>query len=487
MADVSTYLVLGLVIVPPILRQAQRLVSSARAKGPNDPSSPPRPKFLSRARLTPFATPFSSAISITTLLLVFISLRNLIPVQYGLDIFIPSSTVEGLRKTLYTLYTAPSLYRPAYDSEEAAFHIEAFRGGHKPDLFLAYKAPITIPTTTLRNLINDTPSLLPIGRRTSARLAELQALIARLSSYEGRRMYLLLGPGPLLDCTFCKTANDYFWYAVPFLFGAYAWRILAIGLLTTHPDDPVAVAIRQAASLFGFSSHATSQRHTQGLQVTFAKKHEADRSGWRSSALTVLLGLLLVELLVMFEFGQVTADSSRLNHWHSNLHLLRQVVFLALVLVVYLFPSSTIIGSFDQTMMQLETTQQSLQSLMHVSDLADISRTVVLEDDQLLDISQQWKRNHNDKTEAAIGSDEASRIIQVAMARGGQAASEAIAQAQAGIRRVTHGWWQSAQQFNQQLDQRERLFEDNILAQSGGQSASSSTTSLRVKEEQGST
>uniref|UniRef100_V5GLS3 Uncharacterized protein n=1 Tax=Kalmanozyma brasiliensis (strain GHG001) TaxID=1365824 RepID=V5GLS3_KALBG len=113
------------------------------------------------------------------------------------------------------------------DVDKALIHIEAFRGGYSPDLFLAYQAPITIPTTTLRNLISHTPSLLPLGYLTEAKQVELQALMARLSSYEGRRMYLLLGARPLLDCTFCKTASDYFWYAVPFLFGTYAWRILA--------------------------------------------------------------------------------------------------------------------------------------------------------------------------------------------------------------------------------------------------------------------
>lgn len=445
MADLSTYLVLALVILPPILRQAQRLVYKIRAPQQPHTAQPPSPRPLSRQRLTPFATPFTSVVSIVALLLVLISLRNLIPVRYGVDIFIPASTIEALRKSAHTLYTASSVFYQNEHVENAPLHIEAFRGGYKPDLFLAYKAPITIPTTTLRNLINDAPELLPVGLLTQAKQAELQALIARLSSYEGRRMYLLLGPAPLLDCTFCKTAGDYFWYAVPFLLGAYAWRILALGLLTTHPDDSIAVAVRQAGSLLGLSSHKSSQAQASPP----SRPYEADRSGWRSSSLTVLLGSLLAELLIMFEFGQVTADSSRLNHWHSNLHITRQIVFLLLVLVIYFSPALRTLGAFEKSMLHLEATQQSLQNLMHISELTDVAHTVVLEDDGMLQTTRQWRSS--DKVAATeLGPDKAGRIIRAAQAQGGEAASEGLAQAQEGIRRVTRFWWQNAAAVNQQ-------------------------------------
>lgn len=464
MADLSTYLVLGFIIVPPILRQTKRLVSSVRTPRTIDPSQPPPPKFLSRARLTPFSTSFTSAVSIATLLLVLISLRNLVPVQYGFDIFIPSTVIAKLRKSIYTLYTAPSVFQSADGIENAPLHIEAFRGGYKPDLFLAYKAPITIPTTTLRDLINAAPSLLPLGYLTPAKQAELQALIARLSSYEGRRMYLLLGPEPLLDCTFCSNPKDYFWFAVPFLFGAYAWRILALGLLTTHPDDSVAVAIRRLGALFGFSSHPRPLAQTQPQQAS-AREFEADRSGWRTSSVTVLLGLLLVELLIMFEFGQVTAGSSRLNHWHTNLDVIRQIVFLVLVLTVYLRPAPRVVGHFEQSMIQLEATQQSLQNLMHVSELADITRGVVLDDDQLLEVARQWRKNNESRAGPEMGARKANSVIQAAARQGGPTATDAITQAQEGIRRVTRFWWQNTEVVNRQVDERDRSLSDTTTAE----------------------
>ncbi|CBQ68265.1 conserved hypothetical protein [Sporisorium reilianum SRZ2] len=448
MADLTTYFVLGMIILPPIFRQAQRLVFSARSARQSDASSSSQaaaPKPLSWARLTPFATPFSATVSIASLLLVLISIRNLIPVQYGIDILIPASAIDNLRRSIYTLYTAPSVLSSS-QADSAPLHIEAFRGGYRPDLFLAYGAPITIPTTTLRDLINHAPSLLPVGLLTSSKQAELQALISRLSSYEGRRMYLLLGARPLLDCTFCKTTNDYFWYALPFLFGTYAWRILALGLLTTHPDDSVAVAIRQAASLLRIPRRDSMH----------ARAYEADRSGWRTSSLTALLVLLAVELLIMFEFGHVTADSSRLNHWHANLHILRQLVFLTLVLLVYLFPAPRVASSFEQSMAHLTSTQQSLQDLMHVSELVDVTHGVILEDDELLQLTKQWKSsNHGQKLDVGIGPHRADEIIRTAKSHGGQAASDAIGQARAGIRTVTRQWWQRTELVNQHLDEQQ--------------------------------
>ncbi|SOV06732.1 uncharacterized protein UDID_05593 [Ustilago sp. UG-2017a] len=464
MADLPTYLVLGFIIVPPILRQAKRRASSVQTPRPIDPSQPPPPKLLSRQRLTPFSTPFTAAVSIASILLVLISLRNLVPVQYGFDIFIPSSVIDKLRKSIYTLYTAPSVFQPEDGIDNVPLHIEAFRGGYKPDLFLAYKAPITIPTTTLRDLINATPSLLPIGYLTPVKQAELQALIARLSSYERRRTYLLLGPAPLLDCTFCKNASDHFWYALPFLFAGYAWRILALGLLTTHPHDSVAVAIRQLGALFGFSSPPPPQ--TQAPQAN-AKEHEADRSGWRTPSVTVLLGLLVVEMLIMFEFGQVTAGSSRLNHWHTNLHIIRQLVFLALVLTVYLQPAPKVVGSFEQSMLHLAATQQSLQNLMHVSELDDITRAVVLQDDQLLQMSRQWRSSSDSRAGPDMGAKKASSIIQAVAQQEGQTATAGIAQAREGIRRATRLWWQNAEVVNQQADDKERHFDQATTARSG--------------------
>ncbi|CDR99629.1 uncharacterized protein SPSC_05013 [Sporisorium scitamineum] len=447
MADLTTYLVLAMIILPPIFRQAQRLVFSVRSARQSGPSQAAVPKFLSEARLTPFASPFSATVSIAASILVLISLRNLIPVRYGLDILIPASAIENLRRSVYTLYTAPSVFTSDH-ADDGPFHIETFRGGYKPDLFLAYKAPITVPTTTLRSLINDAPSLLPIGFLTHSKQAELQALISRLSSYEGRRMYLLLGSRPLLDCTFCKTTHDHFWYAVPFLFGTYAWRILALGLLTTHPDDSVAVAIRQAASLLIFPRRSSRQVPESNAS---ARAYEADRSSWRTSSLTVLLAMLAVELLIMFEFGHVTAESSRLNHWHTNLHILRQLVFLALVLLVYFFPAPRVPNSFEQSIAHLTSTQQSLQDLMHVSELVDVTHSVVLEDAQLL----QWKSSNRQTLDIGIGPDRADKIIQTAESRGGQAASDAIEQARTGIRKVTRHWWQRTELVNQHLDQQQ--------------------------------
>lgn len=382
------------------------------------------------------------AVTITTLVLVLVSLRNLIPIQYGLDIFIPSSAIDNLRRTICPLFTTSSVLI-SNTIEDVPLHIQAFRGGYKPDLFLAYNAPITIPTTTLRNLIDMAPSLLPVGYHTPAKHAELQALIARLSSFEGRRIYLLLGPKPSLDCTFCKTTSDFFWYAVPFLLGTYAWRILALGLLTTHPDDSVAVAIRQVGSLFGLSQSQTSQ--------STGRPYEADRSTWRTPSLAVLFGLLAIELLVMFEFGQVTAGSSRLNHWNSNLHIVRQVVFLALVLSIYLLPAPRRTPSFEQSMLHLDATQQSLQNLLHVSDLTDVTRTVVLEDQELLDLSRRWR--HSDGN---IGARKANSIIQGVTTQGGDDATHALAQAQQHIRRITHHWWDTTRQLNQDIDRRDR-------------------------------
>ncbi|PWZ03724.1 hypothetical protein BCV70DRAFT_143012, partial [Testicularia cyperi] len=449
MADLSVYVVLGLVIVPPILKQARAIVVKSRTHRPRHPSQPVPPSFLSKARLTPFSTPFATAVSVTALLLVLISIRNLVPVQYGIDLFVPSATIDAVRTSVYTLYTAPSSHAITSGHDNAPLHLTLLRGGYRPDLFLAYDAPITIPTTVLRDLIDMAGSMLPIGYHTEQRQLELQALIARLSSYEGRRMYLLLGPRPLTDCTFCKSGIDYFWYALPFLWQAYAWRILAIGLLTAHPDDSIAIAIRQLSSFLRIGSRASGRRPTQN--DTGSRRYEADRSGWRSTAVTCLGALMVVEMLIMWEFGQVSAQDKRLNHWHCNLHLLRQLVFFSLVVVIYLWPSPRTLSSFEQTIHHLDSTQQKIQSLVHIAEMIDISRSLVLEQQDLVDISRRWKSNRR----AAGQEPDHDRILRIAQSLNGN--QDAIAHMSREAQQLSQVWFQNVESINQELDQRERI------------------------------
>lgn len=441
MADLSVYLVLGLVIVPPVLRQAKALLQTAQTHAQRHPSQPLPPSFLSRARLTPFASPFASTVTIASIALVLISIRNLIPVEYGVDVQIPASTIDTVRKAVYTLYTAPSSYNKTEHIENAPLHLNMLRGGYRPDLFLAYDAPITIPTTTLRNLIDMAGSLLPIGYH--ANQLELQALIARLSSYEGRRMYLLLGPRPLVDCTFCKTGIDYFWYALPFLLQTFAWRILAVGLLTAHPDDSIAVAVRQLGTAMG------AKRGSDGN----ARVYEADRSGWRSTAVACLCVQMLMEALIMWEFGQVTAGSSRLNHWHCNLHILRQLVFLSLVLVIYFWPLPRTLSTFEQSIHHLDSTQSSIQSLLHIAEMIDLSRTLVLQDDHLLEISRQWRSEHPEATPTL----DPRNVLKIAQSQSDAAVLADVERMSNGVRQAADVLLQHAHAINDQADRQAHL------------------------------
>ncbi|KAI3480997.1 hypothetical protein L1887_56822 [Cichorium endivia] len=419
MADLTAYLVLAVALVPPLLRQSQRLFGSARSASHAPPPPPPPPsssRFASKARLAPFATPFSAAVTITTLGLVLISLANLVPVQYGVDIFIPVQAVHNLRRSIFTLNTAPS----------GRIHARPL-----PRLQRAHHHPHHHPPQPHRR---SAPSLLPIGFHTLPKQQELQALIARLSSYEARRIYLLLGPKPLLDCTFCTKPNDFFWYGPPFPLGRL--RLAHLGSRAHHSSSGRLDRRRHSPGsrplLAQTSGAALKIRRRGPQQVAHPPPSRSSSLSCRSRSsscsssakslpdrLASTTGIPTCISYASLPFSPSSSSSTFSPHHACPTASSR--------------PCNT-----------WTPTQQNLQSILHLNEIIDATRAVVL-DDQTLLRRATTERKHS-------STDSAAQLIRAVQAQGGDAASDTLAQAQNSIRSVTLQWWRTAEQLNRQLD-----------------------------------
>ena len=92
-----------------------------------------------------------------------------------------------------------------------------------PNLFSTLQIPLNTPTDTVRALllrVSSTPDLDP----------ELEGLLVRLASFEGRSLYLRFGHNILATCTYCHSTGDFALYALPRAVLSYIREITFIGV-----------------------------------------------------------------------------------------------------------------------------------------------------------------------------------------------------------------------------------------------------------------
>lgn len=153
---------------------------------------------------------------------------------------------------------------------------------------------------------------------TAYRHAEKARAESRTTLLPLQQTYLLLGPSPLLECTYCSHPSDHQLYALPPILVLYAVHALALGLLTAS-----ATTLHSLDSLRGGSSSL----------------YPASSSHWRSTISFLLPILAGLEISVIFDWYGWTEDQRSLwNHWHSNVYLARHTLLLLLCAAVYLYP-----------------------------------------------------------------------------------------------------------------------------------------------------
>ncbi|KAK0548133.1 hypothetical protein OC846_004594 [Tilletia horrida] len=210
------------------------------------------------------------------------------------------------------------------------------------DVFLASDTPINAASVLLRERVTKhatglferlTDTYVPAG-------AAADELFRRLTSFEGRKIYLQVGEEPLLYCLFCVRPDDYKLYTLPTRLASYAVHFLLLGILTI--GDPTLQLLNSALTRSRPDQSASSEKTESPSPVSNSSDkqgYQPSRAAWRRYALFVLVGGLVSEIFTLHNIADVRVGSGRWNHWHVNILLARHATFLALSILVYLLPT----------------------------------------------------------------------------------------------------------------------------------------------------
>ncbi|WFD28090.1 hypothetical protein MNAN1_003096 [Malassezia nana] len=198
--------------------------------------------------------------------------------------------------------------------------------GYPSDLFRLAHLATTTPTRTLRE------ALAPDGWLSGAAMVRLwrtnygsqaiENLLWRLSSVDGRKLYLVLGAEPLMACAFCSSDAEYKAYAafqVLAIYLAHAWIIM----LLTMPAYDTLSAVIDYVLLRGKVAPAEELRPVR------------TRAHMRFVALAALVVLCAADVARIL-FATYVPVQGLWQHWHANAHLLRHMCLLLLLALVWL-------------------------------------------------------------------------------------------------------------------------------------------------------
>lgn len=169
------------------------------------------------------------------------------------------------------------------------------------DLFLATRLTTDTSTATLRAAVAG-KQLRDLAWRAEWGEVGLERILRRVSSWEGRKLYLLLGAEPLIACTFCASSQDYTNYALFTRTPWYALHLIVVGLLTL----PTATLSAIDAVLV--------QLLRQPTQHVDQRSDSRDRSYWRRPACWALLAMLIAEASTLNTWASAAATGTWKDH-----------------------------------------------------------------------------------------------------------------------------------------------------------------------------
>lgn len=190
--------------------------------------------------------------------------------------------------------------------------------------------------STLLSLEDPPRSLLPyssLGLSSNHQdITSLQLLLERLSRFEGRIIYLLVGSNPLLDCVYCVKRDDFvLYYLFNNVLPAYVGVLLLIGLIS--------ISFRSRGNLdaiFRFVGFGQSgKEHSDRLEFKNSNR-------WRTLAVSSILIGFLFEAFILLYQATITTNGGWLNHVSWNRYTQSERFNACIASSTFIFPFTLI-------------------------------------------------------------------------------------------------------------------------------------------------
>lgn len=257
------------------------------------------------------------------------------------------------------------------------------------DVFRHASLNIGASTTQLRSrLASFTPEQLGLAGITledgtsdsegSIESDVIERLLRRLSSMGGRQLYLLLGPVPLVECTYCTHASDMQLYLLPSLLLIYTSHAVLIGIMTVS-SSVMNTMDAMLSPLWPTKVVPSDETGAAHPRAQTSSKGRANSAGWRWPLFAIICVMMAAEASLLLELvgWKWSSDPDSLwNHPYHNLFLLRHAVLPVLACLAYFYPSSPSQATDDVSEAQREIVQATSQLGMLLSEVGDsVGRT----------------------------------------------------------------------------------------------------------------
>ncbi|KAI0088903.1 hypothetical protein BDY19DRAFT_855738, partial [Irpex rosettiformis] len=161
-----------------------------------------------------------------------------------------------------------------------------------PNLFRTLNLPLNAHPDKIRSTI-----LQKAGLPSNATLPKhMENLLTRLSSFDGRSVYVRFGQSVIQDCDYCRRMEQYAMYAIPRPLLQYIREAIVIGLVTTRDS------------------------------------HHGD---WRVTAVGMLAIAALLEASQLMSAQIIIPKNGKVFFWADNCWLARQLLFLILPIWIH--------------------------------------------------------------------------------------------------------------------------------------------------------
>ncbi|KAI0694511.1 hypothetical protein BC835DRAFT_1306263 [Cytidiella melzeri] len=213
-----------------------------------------------------------------------------------------------------------------------------------PNLFRSLGIPLNTSAQKIRSKILDSAGLQP-----NATLPRpLETLLTRLSSFDGRNVYVRFGQSVIQDCEYCRTLEHYALFALPRPLLQYVREAAVVGLITTR---------------------------------------DSHRSRWRTLGIALLMVAGLLEAYCLMSANiTMPRNGKGTLYWADACWFARQFLFAVLPIVIHSLPSSPPLNSLTGMLQTKGTLDTALQRVMMLKYI----RGAIARDPALRESSTQW-------------------------------------------------------------------------------------------------
>lgn len=352
---------------------------------------------------------------------------NRLPIQQTTRLPLPLSVPSN------ALITIVFLLLLVYHSSTLLF---TSRYALRTDLFLLLNRSVNTPSTVMATLLETFPRH-KFGWKSTWTQEGLTTLIRRLSSWDGRKLHLLLGIDPFISCTFCDSSRDYLYFSLATRIMQYGVDLFLLGILTMRFD-----ALNTFDDVLLLFVDLIRGKDTSTISKNGIERPH--RHQWRKVVKYFVIVCALCEIAILSGFYEIGLGQGRWSHWYANRNIVWHGSMLFLACIIFVSPRTPHVPALLQIAQSLHRSELLQQDLRANLQAAHLTSQIVWQDEhmrkKMIDFYDRFNEGEFDDIDGE-GTDEMVERL----AKHAQAARVDVAQLRTQSKQAAHAIWSNSE------------------------------------------